>query len=285
MKILNLLIFFSIIWPYHGIAKTPIGEVRTVWGGEVDVYRNAVSNFNSDERERRSKAGITSVLFEGNYWESYAAKQGFPLYPGDMINTKVNTRAVIMLGTKRVIVGYNTQFIVNADDSSEGFVNMVTGKIRATISERRADTDPSLNIRTRSAVMGVRGTDFFLSYGHNYTQLSTIEGLVAIRSAEADEGQEVLVEPGQASRVRDPLTDREKATMSAEEIAEIEAETAPTPPEPIPAEILQDIRRQNDGLAGDDRALEELEQKLMEEEMRRLLEGDGGILDEERGIR
>jgi len=264
MQMISLISFMFLVLLVNGsvYAVEPIGEVRTVSGGEVGIYRNPVTNFTNAEKDRRLKMGITSVLFDNKYWEAYEAKPKFPLLPGDLVNTRVNTRAVIMLGTKRIIVGYNTQFTVNADDSPQGFIDVAAGKIRAIINEKREESDLPLNVRTRTAVMGVRGTDFYFSYGNNWSQVATIEGLVSVANLNGSKKSEVLIQPGKMTKLRDALTDQERATLSGEEIKRLELASMPHEPEAIPPDLLQDIKIQTAGLVENDKNLENMESKL-----------------------
>jgi hypothetical protein len=66
-----------------------------------------------------------------------------------------------------------------------GIINLIKGKVRATVSKNYMDIPKSkskLFIKTRTAAMGVRGTDFSVAYNpqNSQTSLVTFEGTVAM---------------------------------------------------------------------------------------------------------
>jgi len=94
------------------------------------------------------------------------AKMGMPIQEGDKIITSVNTRAQIILKDDTVItIGSNSTFtfekyLFNGGKTStismkseRGFFRSVTGKIGKIAPER-------FTVKTSSATIGIRGTDF-----------------------------------------------------------------------------------------------------------------------------
>lgn len=77
---------------------------------------------------------------------------------------------------------------VTHDGMKVSLVHLALGQLRALVKKAKAGKGESLVITTKSAAMGVRGTDFLVSYdpATNSTSLVTVEGTVAM--AEWNEG-------------------------------------------------------------------------------------------------
>ena len=108
-------------------------------------------------------------------------------------------------------------------------VSLLTGKGQFNVTPRKSARKPlrqkgkrrnRFKIRTVTAVVGVRGTEFVLGTSGSQTNLLTISGQVTIAPVEAPE-IEVEVPENQASQVQQGL--------------------APTPPIPVAAEIQEQI--------------------------------------------
>lgn len=124
----------------------------------------------------------------------------------DVVLTGRDSSAKVIFADSKVAVGPETRFEISAhakrdSKSGEQEVNLLSltyGKLRALVSPSKEKTkeksgEPSarFQIKTYSAVVGVRGTDFYVSYDPNaaLTEQVTIDGLVEVKQTG---GQQVV---------------------------------------------------------------------------------------------
>lgn len=100
--------------------------------------------------------------------------------PKSFVKLTFDNGSIINLGPQSKIVVYQID-----DTSKTGLVGLLKGKMRAMINRDEVSETKGLKrfyLRTRSAAMGVRGTDFLVGYQpeNNATVLLTYSGKVAI---------------------------------------------------------------------------------------------------------
>lgn len=100
------------------------------------------------------------------------------------------------------------------DTYSTGF-NLLRGKVRSFISDNYKGPTASLEVTTKTATAGVRGTDFIVSYDEQTgrTEVLAIAGKVAVTGL-AGAGPEVSILPGEVSNV-----ERGKAPSAARAVS------------------------------------------------------------------
>lgn len=94
---------------------------------------------------------------------------------------------LIFIDKSQMNLGPKSQMVINAFPSNEaGIITLVKGQLRSKVTKDYMDIDDTskskLFIKTSSAAMGIRGTDFQVNYNeenHN-TALITFEGAVAM---------------------------------------------------------------------------------------------------------
>jgi hypothetical protein len=107
---------------------------------------------------------------------------------GDIINTEKSSFVKLSFIDKSIItVGPNSSFKVTAFSKSEaGILTLIKGSIRAQVTKDYMELEDKekskLFIKTETAAMGIRGTDFQVSHNAQtgITDLLTIEGRVAM---------------------------------------------------------------------------------------------------------
>jgi hypothetical protein len=89
----------------------------------------------------------------------------------------------------------------DTDDYSTGF-GLLRGKVRSFISDEYSGASASLQVSTRTATAGVRGTDFIVTYDERTgkTEILAIAGKVAVTGL-ASGGPEVSILPGEVTSV------------------------------------------------------------------------------------
>lgn len=122
------------------------------------------------------------ALFEGETYSVRTAKLGDIVDQGNIVRTApgAQTRVVFENGDQ-FHVGSATSYRVKwGKTQGKTQVNLMYGKLRGIIEKGGPRT--GLSIRTRSATMGVRGTDFFIATGgaDHGTEVSVLRGSVAV---------------------------------------------------------------------------------------------------------
>ena len=143
-----------------------------------------------------------------------AGKVGTKVFPGDSITAGPDSRAKIVMSDKNVInLSPDTKITVekyeNDGKTKNVELNVSYGKVRASVEQKYDGEKSKFNIRTPSAVAGVRGTDFMTGYnaGTKATQIITFTGTVAV-GAPGPGGSivnPVFVQPGQMTNVKDTI--------------------------------------------------------------------------------
>jgi hypothetical protein len=174
-----------------------------------------------------------------------------PLLCDDVVITRDASSAAIEVSRGKIAIGPNARLEI-AEYSGAGkesevkVLNLLYGRVRALINKKQGPSDDiSFRIHTHAAVVGVRGTDFYVSYDpiEGKTEQATIQGKVevtpmapsvdaaqpvvagsdsAIRSVLVSAGQEVLVSEKQAdtvnvkpievSAISEPIKEKIRAT-------------------------------------------------------------------------
>jgi len=118
--------------------------------------------------------------------KSFAAYKGMGLTQGDTIITGANGKVTLEVDKdKEMKIGPNTQLMIselvqslrnNADKSS---FNLKAGQVYTRVKNQLAP-GAKYEIRTPTAVMGVRGTQFFVSLSNGVAEVVTLEGQVVV---------------------------------------------------------------------------------------------------------
>ncbi len=124
---------------------------------------------------------------------------------GEQVLTGKNTRARIKMRGKEeeIRLRVDTLFKVNSLDSDQTEVEMPTGKARFKIKRklnRKKKQRRKFNVRTVTALVGVRGTEFVMGTSGASTSLLTLAGSVEMASVAAPEIK-VEVSIGEASKL------------------------------------------------------------------------------------
>jgi len=156
-------------------------------------------------------AGIGNIMaFKGHVdilrdTKKISAKMGMEINQKDKVLTQKSSRVQIMLKDKTVItVGSNSEFSFDEYffdgtknskikmSATKGFFRSLTGKIGKVAKK-------NFKLKTKSATIGIRGTDFFGDIGVNKETIACISGAISVEVNEAkfevDAGSLIVVEP------------------------------------------------------------------------------------------
>ena len=185
----------------------------------------------AEEAELELEMGLVKIMRAGKALVFNEKGSKIPLLLKDEIQTGANSKAQIRLPGKDETIKLGSRSFFGLDNLTENQtqVSLLTGKGQFKVTPRKSVRKPlrqkgkrrnRFKIRTVTAVVGVRGTEFVLGTSGSQTNLLTISGLVTIAPVEAPE-IEVEVPENQASQVQQGL--------------------APTPPIPVAAEVQEQI--------------------------------------------
>ncbi|MCB0408163.1 MAG: FecR domain-containing protein, partial [Bdellovibrionales bacterium] len=158
--------------------------------------------------------------------------QGTRVHEKDGIHTTLRGHVKIVFDDGNIAnIKPNSEIIVQEYKMGEGkraILNLIKGKVRSKVKEKYNGDTTFYRVKTKSAVAGVRGTDFVVEYNSTdriITQVTTFEGTVAFGGNESDE--QVDIHPGQQASFIVASNDSE--VFSKDEVNEFVAKGYMTP--------------------------------------------------------
>ena len=143
------------------------------------------------------------------------AKQKEKLDCSDVLVTGRASRAKVRFINKAILtLGPHSRISIleyAKKNNDQSLLSLTYGRVRTFVeSQVKKEEKPKFLIKTPSAVMGVRGTDFYVSYNPNrhITEQATLKGSVEVE--QQGTGQKVLVEKGQQVKVENVQVARPK---------------------------------------------------------------------------
>lgn len=148
----------------------------------------------------------TAEVQRGGSWSGLT--QGAILQLGDHVRTAAASRAKLLFQDDSVLtLGESAELVV--DESVAGGApttsfSLLLGKMRAVVNERYSASGAKFEVKTPTAIAGVRGTSFIAGYDKDKdeTQVVGLEHTTAVRGlVEGAGAKEVLLGPGQSTTV------------------------------------------------------------------------------------
>jgi hypothetical protein len=123
------------------------------------------------------------AMYKGKYYNVKKAKKGMKFPAGSVVKTGKRSKVkLIYPNGDQISVGSETFLkISNGKSFSKKVLDLFSGSIRAIV-EKKGNNRQKMEVRTKSMVMGVRGTDFYVD-AHNEngdSTISVIRGYVEI---------------------------------------------------------------------------------------------------------
>lgn len=211
--------------------------------------------------------GAVKVIKEDQ--QSLDAKVGFKVFPQDTIVTGAESRAKIVMSDRNIInVLPDTklkieQYINNGVDKNVK-LELLEGKIRNNVEQKYDNDKNKFEVKTATAIAGVRGTQFITSFDKNTlkTQIVTLKGEVTFKGLDSKTNtttESVVVKKGESSSSSDQGAPPEPPKkMAPAEFKKIENEsvvkkepppgstdavTKQPPPPPPPNQIKEEIKQ------------------------------------------
>lgn len=143
----------------------------------------------------------------------------------DIIATRERSSAVLLIPRGKLAIGANTKITIakyaNEEKPDANLIDLFFGQLRSLINKKKSTPEASkFQVRTPTAVTGVRGTDFFVSYDEKtkVTQQATLDGEVEVTRVAKSAAEEVaaptIVSAGQQVTVTEATTAIETAPMN-----------------------------------------------------------------------
>ena len=162
------------------------------------------------------------------------AKKRMHLLCSDIVVTHQASRAKLRLKKALMTMGPNSRLEVAAESKSTGeqSLSLPYGKVRSFFKGKNTKGQASrFKVKTPAAVVGVRGTDFYVSYKPNQkvTEQATLTGKVEVVQkatnvkVEVEKGQQVKVDNYKAKLEEELKREKEKLEkQKAEQLAKLE---------------------------------------------------------------
>lgn len=164
------------------------------------------------------------------------ARIGAKVFPKDIIITAKDSRAkIVMVDNNEINVSPDSQIEIQnyeydpAAGKKDVLLNVIYGKVRSKVEQKYDGKTSKFQIKTPSAVAGVRGTDFLTSFNQSngQSQVVTFEGAVQF-GAPGPGGaivDPVMVTPGTMASIALGQTATPPVPMPKEQLAKMDAET------------------------------------------------------------
>lgn len=164
------------------------------------------------------------------------AKIGMKVQESDIIASGPDSRAKIVMSDKNVInISPDTKLELEKyiydpnSDNKQVSLNVLQGKVRATVEQKYDGEKNKFHVKTPSAVAGVRGTDFLTSFSpkNRETKIVTFEGRVAVGlpGPNGSIANPVYVNPGQTTTAQSGAPPSKPEAVPANELKNMNSET------------------------------------------------------------
>ena len=161
---------------------------------------------------------------------------GLRVFPTDTIITGKDSRAKILMVDKNEInISPDSEIVLQkyVYDPSAGkkevLLNVLSGKVRAKVEQKYNGTTAKFQVKTPSAVAGVRGTDFLTSFDSSTKQSSVVTFHGHVEFGQPGAGgtiqNPVMVDPGQTSTVAVGTAASAPVEMPKKELASMDKES------------------------------------------------------------
>lgn len=179
--------------------------------------------------------GIVKIESPGSLMTE--AKVNSKVHVGDTIITENDSRAkIVMLADRNIInISPNTKLKIekytNSVADKNVKLNLIDGKVRAKVGEKYDNKNSKFEIRTATAVAGVRGTEFITSYNFltKVTEVITMNGKVSFQSISnsgiGSQVEPVIIEKGEKSQIKEDGIVAPPIKVPEKEMKQIDSET------------------------------------------------------------
>lgn len=171
------------------------------------------------------------------------ARVGEKVYPKDVILTGADSRAkIVMVDNNELNVSPDSQVEIQhyefdpAAGKKEVLLNVIYGKVRSKVEQKYDGKTSKFQVKTPSAVAGVRGTDFLTGFANGATNIVTFEGKVEFGLPAPGGGisNPVTVTPGTSASNTVGANPTPPAPVPKDQLAKMDADTKAEAPKGAP---------------------------------------------------
>lgn len=164
------------------------------------------------------------------------AKVSSKVRVGDTIISGVDSRAKIVMTDRNILnISPNTKMKIekysNTPNDKNVNLNLIEGKVRSKVEEKYDNKNSKFEVRTATAVAGVRGTDFVTSYSSStkVTEVITLKGKVSFQTISATgtapTTPPVVISKGEKSEAKEDGVPAPPVKVPEKEMKQIDTDT------------------------------------------------------------
>lgn len=224
-------------------------EVKSSYGGKENPDEKASRSIAS---QRGEKVGSVSWS-KGSSWLLEPSGIKHEIRVGEQVHLKDKVKTdrdgelkIVFQDSNELHVQVESEILMseyesNAKLNRRALLDLIKGKVRSKVKQKyKGDTSSYYKVRTKSAVAGVRGTDFVVSFNFGdkeITKIETLKGAVVL--ANSDESESMEVPKGTSASYVVEASNSE--VFSKEEISEFVARGYMTPLHHMTAEEIEKL--------------------------------------------
>ncbi len=164
------------------------------------------------------------------------AKVNSKVQAGDTIISGSESRAKIVMSDRNILnISPNTKMKIEKYTNSPGDknvnLNLLEGKVRSKVEQKYDNKNSKFEVRTATAVAGVRGTEFVTSYNAatKVTEVITLKGQVSFQTISATGSaplsEPVVIEKGEKSQTKENEVPAPPTKVPEKEMKQIDSDT------------------------------------------------------------
>lgn len=202
----------------------PFGMIIFMAGAQAQSVHGVLRVVKGDVQVKSSKGEVTK------------ARIGAKVFPKDIVITGKEARAkIVMVDNNEINISPESQIEIQnyeydpAGGKKDVLLNVIYGKVRSKVEQKYDGKTTKFQIKTPSAVAGVRGTDFMMGFNQSNrtSQVVTFEGKVEFGM------------PGPGGTISNPVF------VSPGMTAAINPGSPPSAPQPMPKEELKKMDKES----------------------------------------
>ncbi len=186
------------------------------------------SEFKSSDENKVGRLDIVQgdvILIHKDEKTGYEGRTGLPIFKNDTIVTLQKSRARMILHDRsRLTMAAETKIVMTssiyneADKRRRTLVEMGFGKARFLIRKLFDFNQSEFKVKTKTAILGVRGSDFIVKAGDDFTEVTALENTVLEVYSLANLESPLLIEDFERTMVAGDALPSEAVGISPEEI-------------------------------------------------------------------
>ena len=132
----------------------------------------------------KAEGGVSVSQTSGGKSKSVTTKSVLPA--ANVLSTSDNGRVVVKVGnTGYIVLEKNSQVEINAADKHAGFFRHLTGIVYYAVNSLKGK-DSTLEVRTKTSTIGIRGTRFLVSDVTDHKEIGMRKGTISVTSIQND---------------------------------------------------------------------------------------------------